>query len=86
MLARGKLNGIETPVSLELIDLEISHGEYKTVINKEENYRRLKEIRMIKNDDELNDEEGKEIENNKNIREKRIKHFFDFLSFVTTIK
>ena len=61
MLARGKLNGIETPVSLELIDLEISHGEYKTVINKEENYRRLKEIRMIKNDDELNDEEGKEI-------------------------
>ena len=86
MLARGKLNGIETPVSLELIDLEISHGEYKTVINKEENYRRLKEIRMIKNDDELNDEEGKEIENNKNIREKRIKHFFDFVSFVTTIK
>ena len=86
MLARGKLNGIETPVSLELIDLGISHGEYKTVINKEENYRRLKEIRMIKNDDELNDEEGKEIENNKNIREKRIKHFFDFLSFVTTIK
>ena len=86
MLARSKLNGIETPVSLELIDLEISHGEYKTVINKEENYRRLKEIRMIKNDDELNDEEGKEIENNKNIREKRIKHFFDFLSFVTTIK
>ena len=54
MLARSKSNSIETLVSKALIDLEISHEEYKTIINGEENYRRLKEnIRMIKSDDEL---------------------------------
>ena len=54
MLARSKSNSIETLVSKALIDLEISHEEYKTIINEEENYRRLKEnIRMIKSDDEL---------------------------------
>ena len=54
MLARSKSNSIETLVSKALIDLEISHEEYKTIINEEENYRRLKEnIRMIKSDGEL---------------------------------
>ena len=54
MLARSKSNSIETLVSKDLIDLEISHEEYKTIINEEENYRRLKEnIRMIKSDGEL---------------------------------
>ena len=56
-------------------NLEISHEEYKTIINLEENYRRLKEnIRIIENDDErdeLNKEEEKIIKNNKNIREKK---------------
>ena len=49
MLAKGKLNSIETLISQALIDLEISHAEYKTTINEEENYRRLKEnIIMMK--------------------------------------
>ena len=53
MLARSKSNSIETLVSKALIDLEISHEEYKTIINEVENYRRLKEnIRMIKSDGE----------------------------------
>ena len=43
MLARSKLNSIETHISQALIDLEINHEEYKTIIYGEENYRRLKE-------------------------------------------
>ena len=43
MLAKTKLNSIKTLVSQALIDLEISHEEYKSIINEEENYRRLKE-------------------------------------------
>ena len=42
MLAKGKLNSNETLISQALIDLEISHAEYKTIINEDENYRRLK--------------------------------------------
>ena len=34
MLARTKLNSIETLISQALIDLEISHAEYKTMINE----------------------------------------------------
>ena len=70
MLVRSRLNSIETLLSQALIDLEISHEEYKTSINEEENYRRLKEnIRMMKSRDEINEGECKRIENNKNIRE-----------------
>ena len=51
MLVRSKLNSIETLISQALTDLEISHKEYKTIINEEENYRRLKEnIRMMKSE------------------------------------
>ena len=66
MLAKSKLNSIEKLISQALIGLEISHEEYKSIINEEENYRRLKEnTKMMKSDnekDELN-------ENNKNIKE-----------------
>ena len=49
MLAKVKLNSIETLISQALIDLEISHAEHKTIINEEENYRRLKQnIIMMK--------------------------------------
>ena len=49
MLARSKLNSIETLISQALIDHEISHEEHKTSVNEEENYRRLKEnITLIK--------------------------------------
>ena len=66
MLARSKLNNIEKLVSQALIDLKISHEEYKSIINKEKNYRRLKEnIRMMKS----NDDRHEIYERNKNIRE-----------------
>ena len=51
MLAKSKLNSVETLIYQGLIDLEISYEEFKTTFNKEENYRKLKEnIRMMKSD------------------------------------
>ena len=41
-LTRSKLNSIEKLVYQALIDLEISYEEYKTVMNEDENCRRLK--------------------------------------------
>ena len=64
MLSRSKLNNIETLISQALVDLEITHEEYKTIINEEENYRSPKEnIRMMRSDDQLNEEESKRIGN-----------------------
>ena len=38
MLARSKLNSIESKLSEALINNEISHENFVTVINKERNY------------------------------------------------
>ena len=49
MLARSKLNSIESKISEELMNNQISHEDFMTIINKEINSRELKEsIRMIK--------------------------------------
>ena len=48
MLARSKLNSIESKISKALMDNEISHEDFETIINKEKKYRQLKEsIRMM---------------------------------------
>ena len=38
MLAKSKLNSIETLMSQALIDLDISHEEFKTIVNENEKY------------------------------------------------
>ena len=49
MLARNKLNSIEGKISEALINNQISHEDFITIINEEKNYRKLKEsIRMMK--------------------------------------
>ena len=49
MLARSKLNSIDSKISEPLINNEISHEDFITVINEEKNYLKLKEsIRMMK--------------------------------------
>ena len=49
MLARSKLNNLESKVSEALINNEISHEDFLTIIHEERNYRELKErIRMMK--------------------------------------
>ena len=49
MLARSKLNTMKTKISEALINNQITHKDFITVINEERNYRELKEsIRMMK--------------------------------------
>ena len=49
MLARSKLNSIESKLSEALRSNQISHEDFMTIINEERNYRELKEsIRMMK--------------------------------------
>ena len=52
MLARGKLNSTESKISEALINNEISHEDFMTIINEEKKYRELKEsIRMMNNEE-----------------------------------
>ena len=72
VLARNKLNSIETLASKVLIDYEISNEEYEPIINEEKNYRKMKDFRMMKSEKidvekhEINEEGGKIEINKKN--------------------
>ena len=43
MLAKSKLNSIETLVSQALIDMEISHEEFVPIFKEEDKYEKMKE-------------------------------------------
>ena len=61
-LAKSKLNSIDTLMSQALIDLDISHEEFKTIVNETEKYEKMKEsIRNTKSRDKLS-------KNSRNIR------------------
>ena len=62
MPAKSKLNSIETLISSELINLEIGHEEFKTIVVEKEKYE--KNERMIKIREELNKEKGKKTQKN----------------------
>ena len=63
MLAKSKLNSIETLMPQALIDLDISHEEFKAIASEKKKYEQMKErIRNMKSRDELN-------ENTRDIRE-----------------
>ena len=65
MLAKNKLNSLETLISQALIDLEISHEEFKAIVKEKEKYEKMKQsIRMKKSSDKLG-------ENNRSMRENR---------------
>ena len=52
MLTRSKLNGIESKISEALMNNQICHEDFMTIINEERNYRELKEsIRIISNEE-----------------------------------
>ena len=44
MLAKSKLNSIETLISQTLIDFEISHEEFKTIIKEKESMKKEKKV------------------------------------------
>ena len=47
MLTKSELNGIEKLIPQELIDLKISHEEYKSIINEEENYKKILNFKYL---------------------------------------
>ena len=49
MLARSKLNSIESKISEALINTEISHENFMAIKNEEKKYRELKESIRIMN-------------------------------------
>ena len=54
MLARSKLNSIESKISKALMNNQISHEDFMTIIVEEKNYRELKEsIRVMKEDKKI---------------------------------
>ena len=49
VLARGKLNSIESKIAEASINNQISHEDFLKIINEEKNYRELKEsVRIMK--------------------------------------
>ena len=75
MLARSKLNSIESKISEALMKNEINHEDFMIIIGEEKKYRELKEsIRMMssqRSDTEKNNliENGKKIAINKVIKQ-----------------
>ena len=60
ILAKSKLNSIESLVSRALIDMDISHEEYSTILKEKEKYEKMKEnVRNIS--EKLEEEKTKNI-------------------------
>ena len=51
MLAKGKLNSIETLISEALIDLDISHEEFIRILTEKDKYEKMKENLRIENEE-----------------------------------
>ena len=67
MLSRSKLNSIESKISEALINNEISHEDFMTIINEEKKYWELKEIIRMMNSQRSDVEKNNLIEEGKKI-------------------
>ena len=66
MLPKSKLNSIETLMSQALIDLDINHEDFKTIVREKEKYEQMKEnIKNIKSNDEKDDLSENSMDNKK---------------------
>ena len=63
MLAKSKLNNIETLISQALIDMEISHEEFITILKEKNKYEKM-------NDNLRSEKEKYEIMRLKNVKSK----------------
>ena len=52
MLAKSKFNSIETLISQALLDLDIGHEEFITILNEKGRYERMKYNLISENGDE----------------------------------
>ena len=50
MLAKSKLNSVETLIPQALIDMEISHQEFITILNEKYKYEEIKNNLISKNE------------------------------------
>ena len=50
MLAKSKLNSIETLISQALIDMEITHEEFITILKEKDKYKKMKDNLRSKNE------------------------------------
>ena len=53
MLAKCKLNSIKTLVSQPLIDMEISHEEFDTILREKNKYAKIRENVKSKNEKQV---------------------------------
>ena len=51
MLAKSKLNSIETLISQALIDMDINHKEFVTIQNEKDKYDKMKDNLRSENED-----------------------------------
>ena len=51
MLAKSKLNSIETLISQALIDMDISHEEFITIFKEKNKYEKMKDNLRSENDE-----------------------------------
>ena len=65
MMARSKLNSIESEISVRLINSEISHEEFMTFINEETEYQQLNKSFRIVNSQRSDTENNNLIEEGK---------------------
>ena len=70
MLARSKLNSIESKISEALINNEISHEDFMTIINEEKKYGELKKSIWMINSQSSDVEKINLIEEGKKNRQK----------------
>ena len=50
MLAKSKLNSIETLISLALTDMEISHKGFVTILKEKDKYEKMKQNLRTENE------------------------------------
>ena len=68
MIARSKLNSMESKISKALVDNKISHEDFEILINEEKIYGELKESIRMKNSQRSNAEKVNLIEEGKKNR------------------
>ena len=61
MLAKSKLNSIETLISQALIDMEISHEEFITILNEKDKYEKMKDNLRSENEKYMSNDTSSKV-------------------------
>ena len=80
MLARSTLNSIESKISEALLNNEISHEDFMTIIDEERNYRGLKESIGMMNSQRSDTEENNLIDQGNKIGIDEVIKRYEFIN------